>query len=137
VYNSIGAREKLNVILYDFSNAFGTLYPQLLLRKLRLYGITEDAISWLLSFLTQWEQYVQIRDVDCDGTEITINSERLISDMGVPQGTILGPTSFISYLNDISLRSLIAILILFADDSTMLVKGKDTNRSQHKHCKSK
>jgi hypothetical protein len=26
-------REKLNVILYDFSNAFGTLYPQLLLRK--------------------------------------------------------------------------------------------------------
>jgi hypothetical protein len=53
VYNSIGAREKLNVILYDFSNAFGTLYPQLLLSKLKLYGVTEDAISWLLSFLTQ------------------------------------------------------------------------------------
>jgi hypothetical protein len=124
VYNSIGAREKLNVILYDFSNAFGTLYPQLLLQKLKLYGVTEVAISWLLSFLTQREQYVQIRDVDCDGTEITINSDRLISDMGVPQGTILGPFSFISYLNDISLRLLIAILILFADDSTMLIRGK-------------
>jgi hypothetical protein len=60
----------------------------------------------------------------CDGTEITINSERLVSDMGVPQGTILGPTSFISYLKNISLRILIAIFILFADDSTMLVKGK-------------
>jgi Zinc knuckle len=56
VYNSIGAREKINVILYDFSNAFGTLYPQLLLRKLKIYGVTEDAISWLLSFLTQRER---------------------------------------------------------------------------------
>lgn len=123
VYNSIGAREKLNVILYDFSNAFGTLYPQLLLRKLKIYGVTDVAISWMHCFLIQREQYVQIRDVDCDGTEITINSETLISDMGVPQGTILGPTSFITYSNDISLRILIAILILFADDSTILVKG--------------
>jgi hypothetical protein len=67
---------------------------------------------------------VQIRDVDCDGTEIVINSDKLTSDMGVPQGTIIGPTSFVSYSNDISLRILIAVLILFADDSTVLVKGK-------------
>jgi hypothetical protein len=34
------AREKLNVILYDFSNAFGTLYPPHLLQKLNVYGIS-------------------------------------------------------------------------------------------------
>lgn len=72
-------------------------------------------------------------------TEITINSESLISDiMGVPLGTILGPNSFISYSNDISLKILIALLILFADDTRMLVKGKTlkevntkTGNSQH------
>jgi hypothetical protein len=80
MYSSIAAREKLNVILYDFSNAFGTLYPQLLLRKLKIYGVTDDAISWLLCFLTERERYVQIRDVDCDGTEIIINSDKCTSD---------------------------------------------------------
>jgi len=36
----------------------------------------------------------------------------------------LSPTSFISYSNDISLRILNTILILFADDSTVEVDGK-------------
>jgi hypothetical protein len=66
VYNSLEAREKLNVILYDFSNAFGTLYPPLLLRKLKIYGLCDKALSWLQSFLTQREQYVQLRDLHCE-----------------------------------------------------------------------
>ena len=60
VYHSLEAREKLNVILYDFSDAFGTLYPPLLLRKLKIYGLCDKALSWLQSFLTQREQYVQL-----------------------------------------------------------------------------
>jgi hypothetical protein len=39
VYGLIDAREKVNVILYDFSNAFGTLYPELLLQKLKIYVV--------------------------------------------------------------------------------------------------
>jgi hypothetical protein len=44
--------------------------------------------------------------------------------MGIPQGTSLGPTGFSTYLNDITLTILIALLILFADNSTAIVKGK-------------
>lgn len=89
-------------------------YPVPSIGKLALYGVTDDAISWLHCFLTQREQYVQIRDVDSDRTEITINSESLISDMVVPQGTILGPTSlsYIQNSNDISISlTILRILI--------------------------
>jgi hypothetical protein len=44
--------------------------------------------------------------------------------MGVPQGTTLGPFSWNSYSNDFVLYIIIACLILFADDSSVIFKGK-------------
>jgi len=131
-YSSLEAREKLNVILYDFSNAFGTLHPLLLMKKLKIYGLSDKALSWMQSFLLQREQYVQLADTDPENMEVYINSERRTSDMGVPQGTILGPTSFTTYLNDISLVIIIALLLLFADDSSALVKGKTNEEVNNK-----
>jgi hypothetical protein len=125
VYGGLEAREKINVILYDFSNAFGTIYPPLLIRKLEAYGLNGLALRWLESFLTNREQYVEIREIDENNFEKHIISELLISNMGVPQGTVLGPTSFLVYLNDVKLFILIAFLLFFADDSSAIVKGEN------------
>jgi hypothetical protein len=56
--------------------------------------------------------------------ETNINSAIITSNMGVPQGTILGPTSFISYITDAPLKVLLALLVFFADDTSGLLRGK-------------
>jgi hypothetical protein len=52
--------------------------------------------------------------------------------MGVPQGTTLGPFSWNGYSNDFPLYIIIASLILFADDSSAIVKGKNVKEVNDK-----
>jgi hypothetical protein len=132
IYESMENRERINVILYDFSNAFGSLYPQLLIRKLKYYGLCDISLSWLTSFLLNRKQYVQLKYVDDNNVHKDISSEMLTSNMGVPQGSVLGPFGFSAYTNDISLAVIIAILILFADDTTAVITGKTNEEANEK-----
>ena len=46
---------------------------------------------------------------------------------GVPQGSILGPLIFLIYVNDLP-AAVKCKLILYADDSSLLVSGKDISQ---------
>jgi Reverse transcriptase (RNA-dependent DNA polymerase) len=94
IYDSVENREKVNLILYDFKNAFGCLVPDILISKLKKYGLDDKSLSWLRSFLTERKQYVQLKVFDEKNVQRVIKSDMATSSMGVPQGTTLGPFTF-------------------------------------------
>jgi hypothetical protein len=89
-------------------------------------------VRGLESFLTNREKYVELRELDKNNFEKFVVSDILLSNMGVPQGTVLGPSSFLVHLNDMALFFLIALLILFAEDSNAIINGKNFHEVNEK-----
>ena len=80
------------IVMIDLSAAFDVVNPSILLQKLRIYGFNEDSIQWLRSYLNSRYQKVYI-----DG----FLSEAIQVDIGVPQGSIIGPLMYTLYTNDL------------------------------------
>lgn len=106
--------KKLNtaLVLLDFSKAFDTLNHELLLAKLKYYGLDESSLNLIRSYFTNRVQKIFYNNNYSDQIQIL---------SGVPQGSILGPLFFIIYTSDI-LKSLKHCKIqAYADDTQIFI----------------
>ena len=99
----------INIFL-DLSKAFDTLDHDILLHKLSYYGIKNSALDLFKSYLSNRKQYVDF---------LNNRSAYASLNVGVPQGSILGPLLFIIYVNDITASSNIFKFLMYADDTTL------------------
>ncbi|RWR99285.1 RNA-directed DNA polymerase from mobile element jockey-like protein, partial [Dinothrombium tinctorium] len=111
------------LISIDFSKAFDTIDRQILLDKLFFIGVTDKAYTWFSSYLKCRKQFIK-----ANGKK----SKFAYNNLGVPQGSILGPILFEIYLMDIFNLPLHGTLIGYADDLYLMISGSSCDDLNHK-----
>ena len=104
---STNNQHETDIILLDFAKAFDTVPHARLINKLRAYQINGSLLKWIENFLSQRKQQVAVSN---NLSELHTVTSR------VPQGSVLGPTLFLLYINDLPLH-ISSNVRIFADDT--------------------
>ena len=96
-------------IYLDYRKAFDSVPHERLLAKLHALGIRGRLHSWIRSFISGRKQRVRVED--------SLSAWRPVTS-GIPQGSVLGPTLFLCFINDLP-TVVTGIVALFADDSRL------------------
>lgn len=117
VSSILDKKHKCLAIFLDLKKAFDTVSIPILLNKLQNVGVRGAALNIFSDYLTNRTQRVKIKD--------KISQPSLLS-FGVPQGSVLGPTLFLLYVNQLcQFRYPGCTVFAYADDTALLVEGVD------------
>ena len=108
-FNRSGATR---AVALDISKAFDRVWHAGLLHKLKSCGISGQIFGLISSFLSNRRLQVVL-----DGK----SSQEHPVNAGVPQGSILGPTLSLLYINDLP-DDVICNIAIYADDTTLYSK---------------
>ncbi|PIK41525.1 hypothetical protein BSL78_21628 [Apostichopus japonicus] len=99
------------VLFVDFSSAFNTILPHILVDKMCGCGINYNLTKWVLDFLTNRTQRVFVNG---------IVSSDIVMNTGAPQGCVLSPVLFTLYTSDCRSTQPNTHIVKFADDTCIL-----------------
>lgn len=109
IYTALNKSGEARAVALDISKAFDKVWHAGLLKKLAAYGIKGSLLEIIRSFLQNRKLKVVL-----DGQSSTSHS----INAGVPQGSVLGPSLFLIFINDLP-DDIISKLAIYADDSTI------------------
>ena len=124
--SSYGNMEKscliVAVAFVDFRKALESVLHRVLLEKLSTnFGICDQTLGWIASYLNGRMQYTAVNGYNSDTMPVSV---------GIPQASVLGPTLFSLFVNDLPSSVKSGSVYLFADDVTIycIKKKRQTKR---------
>ena len=121
INKAINNKQVTIAVFMDLSKAFDTVDKTILKHKLHELGLTELSTSLIDSYMTN-RKFCMMGD-----------KEYYKLKYGVPQGSILGPLLFIMYTYDMTQITEHNKVIVYADDTTVLVSGRNLTETKQ-HC---
>ena len=104
---AIDEGKQVDCIYLDLKKAFDRVSHPALLRKLEAHGIEGKVLRWIKNFLQGRTQRVRVEEAVSEWEAVK---------SGVAQGTVLGPTLFLVFINDLG-DDVASFIKIFADDT--------------------
>ena len=116
IYSNFNDKKHSLSVFVDLRKAFDTVNHKILLQKLERCGVRGLGLEWCRSYLSNRKQFVSV-----NGESSTVKPVNI----GVPQGSIIGPILFLIYIND--LCTTYPKYTLYADDTTITLANENFN----------
>jgi len=128
VGNALNENKYCIGIFLDIKKAFDCVPRNILFQKLKNFGIRDNKLNWFISYLSNRKQICDVNGSLSDTSNV---------DIGVLQGSTLGPILFLCFINDLPLSNHL-LSLLFADDTACLAAGPELNPLiEHVNCELK